>query len=337
MMLKGLYMLGNKPFETIYPPFIRSQIEELVEMNPLNQTLDSIRSNPSLLEQADVIFSGWGGVKMDEMFLEAAPRLKAVFYGAGSVKPIVTDAFWERNIAITSSYAANAVPVAEYALSQILFALKGGWQFARLMKETGGYPQSRNDIFDEIAGGYGSCVGIVSLGMIGRRVCELLSAFDVNIIVYDPFVSREEAAKLNVVLCSLDELFRKADVVSLHAPFLKETEGMITGKHFASMKKWASFINTSRGAIVRESEIIEVLRQRPDLQAVLDVTYPEPPETGSPLFELPNVTLTPHIAGAQTLGERARLGSYMVEELKRFVNGKPLKWQITREKVNILA
>lgn len=336
-MLKGLYVLDTKAFEGIYPPSVRSQIESRVEMHPLNLTRETIRDNYDLLEEADLIFSGWGGVAMDDVFLEHAPRLKAVFYGAGTVKSIVSDAFWERNIVITSGYAANAVPVAEYTLSQILFALKGGWQFARIIKEAGAYPRSVYSMFHEIPGGYGSTVGIISLGMIGRLVCQFLRSFDVNIIAYDPYVSREEAAGLSIELCPLDALFRRADVVSCHAPRLPQTEGMLTGRHFASMKKWATFINTARGAVVREPELIEVLRRRPDLQAVLDVTFPEPPEQGSPLYTLPNVVLTPHIAGSKTPGEKSRLGNCMVEELKRFLNGEPLRWQITKEKASIMA
>jgi phosphoglycerate dehydrogenase-like enzyme len=105
---------------------------------------------------------------------------------------------------------------------------------------------------------------------------------------------------------------------------------MITGAHIASMKQGATFINTARGAIVRENEMIEVLKQRPDLQAVLDVTYPEPPAAGSPLYTLPNVILTPHIAGSMD-AECRRMGRYMVEELRRYVAGKPLRWEVTRE------
>jgi len=171
---------------------------------------------------------------------------------------------------------------------------------------------------------------------VGRRVCELLSAYDLKLLAYDPFVAPTEAAKLNVELCSLEEVFGRADVVSLHAPWLTETEGMITGAHFATMKPGASFINTSRGAIVREGEMIEVLRARPDLFAVLDVTYPEPPVPDSPLYTLPNVILTPHIAGSMD-GECRRMGRYMVEELRRYVKGEPLRWSISRERAAVLA
>jgi len=149
-------------------------------------------------------------------------------------------------------------------------------------------------------------------------------------------VTDEIAKDLNVQLCSLETLFEQCDVVSLHTPWLKETEGMITGKHIASMKPGATFINTSRGAIVNEPEMINVLKERPDLFAVLDVTYPEPPQPGSDLYTLPNVILTPHIAGSMN-GECRRMGRYMVEELQRYLSGQPLQWQITKERAAIMA
>ena len=172
--------------------------------------------------------------------------------------------------------------------------------------------------------------------MIGRQVCERLRAHDVRVLAYDPFATAAQAAALNVELCSLAEVFQRADVVTLHTPWLKETEGLITGAHFAAMKPGATFINTARGAVVRETELIEVLTRRPDLQAVLDVTYPEPPGPESPLYTLPNVVLTPHIAGSMNT-ECRRMGQYMVDELGRYRAGQPLKWQITKELAAKLA
>jgi len=158
----------------------------------------------------------------------------------------------------------------------------------------------------------------------------------VKVLVYDPFATEVDAGKLNVELTSLEDLFARSDVVSLHTPWLKETEGMITGKLLSSMKCRASFINTSRGAVVNESEMIEVLASRPDMQAVLDVTWPEPPAADSPLYTLPNVALTPHIAGSQDL-ECRRMGRYMVQELRQFLNNGMLSWEISEEKSASLA
>jgi phosphoglycerate dehydrogenase-like enzyme len=252
-----------------------------------------------------------------------------VFYGAGSIRGFATDAAWDRGILITSAYAANAIPTAEFALSQILFSLKRGWFHALAIKRDGRYPEK-----EPVAGAYESVVGLISLGMIGSYVAKLLQAFEVNVLTYTS--SEEKAIKLGAERCALDEVFRRSDVVSLHTPWIEETEGMITGEHFAMMKPNATFINTARGAVVREDEMIETLRQRPDLFAVLDVTYPEPPRPGSPLYTLPNVVLTPHIAGSLD-NECRRMGRYAVNELKRYVNGEPPLWGISREQAARLA
>jgi phosphoglycerate dehydrogenase-like enzyme len=156
----------------------------------------------------------------------------------------------------------------------------------------------------------------------------LLRSFDLPVLAYDPYLTAREEAELEVQAVPLDELFRRSDVVSLHTPLLAETEGMITGAHLAAMKHGATFINTARGSIVRQDELIEVARRRPDLPFVLDVVEPEPPLPDSPLYSLENVLLTPHIAGSVG-AECRRLGRYMVEELERYLAGKPLRWVVT--------
>lgn len=332
--LKGLFILNPKSFAQIYSAMELNDIQKHVEIYAPPQTAQSIRENLGLLEQADVIFSGWGGPLLDEDFLAAAPRLKAFFYGAGTIRALVTDAFWRSGILITSAAAANAVPVAEFTLAQIILSLRLAWRAALDIKREGRYS---TEIKQRIPGVYRTTVGLISLGLIGRMVAEHLRILDVHVIAYDPFVQPETAAQLNLELCAtLDEVFQRAEVVSLHTPWLKETEGMITGAHFRQMKPNATFINTARGAVVREAEMIEVLQQRPDLTALLDVTYPEPPAEASPLLTLPNIVLTPHLAGS-TNQECERMGRYMVEELERFVKGEPLRYGITREQFQRMA
>jgi phosphoglycerate dehydrogenase-like enzyme len=330
-MFNGLYVLGEGNFEKIYGSEEQYDIEKMVNIFAPLQTAETVKENPNILKDADIIFSGWGAPILDDEFLKNAPKLKVVFYGSGSIKAFMTEAFWKRNIIISSAYAANAVPVAEYTLSQILFCLKRGWHYAMQIKQLGKYPPR-----EFVPGAFKTTVGIVSLGMIGRIVCKLLLPFDIKVIAYDPFIDKNTAIDLNVELCSLDEVFREADVVSLHTPWLKETENMITGKHFEAMKPYSSFINTSRGAVVNEEEMIDVFRRRMDICAVLDVTYPEPPIEGSELYKLSNIILTPHIAGAMD-NECRRMGRYMVEELERYIEGNPLKWSITREKAILMA
>jgi phosphoglycerate dehydrogenase-like enzyme len=161
-MVKGIYLMSENTYKVIYPAHIRSEIEALIGEHVPHLTEESIPDNLSLLQEADIIFSGWGGVTMDENFLKSTPKLKAVFYGSGSIKGIVSEAFWERNIRITSSYAANGIAVADFTLAQILFALKGGWHLARMMKEERAFPQNRN-MLDEMSGIYDSTVGLYLL------------------------------------------------------------------------------------------------------------------------------------------------------------------------------
>ncbi|NGP44762.1 hydroxyacid dehydrogenase [Bacillaceae bacterium SIJ1] len=325
--MKGLYVMNQTSFPNVYPQAVRDKIEAKVKMIAPPLSAEGLLNRPELLREVDVLFSGWGAPVLDRTLLDAAPQLKAFFYAAGSVKRIVTDAVWDRGLIMSSAYAANAVPVAEYALSQILFSLKRGWRFATMIKEEQRFPKKSSI---EIPGAYGSTVGIISLSTIGRNVCRLLEPFDVNIVVYDPTVSKDDALALGVELVSLAEVFKRADVVSCHAPLLEATIGLLQREHFSSMKPNATFINTSRGKIVRQEDMLEVLHERHDLTAVLDVTDPEPPEPGAAIFSMPNVIITPHIAGSEAR-ECGRMGEYMLDELKRFQNNEPLYWQVTKE------
>ena len=331
-MLKGLYIVDRQVCDLVYPGDIRAQIEKEVEIIAPPMTKDETDNYPDEIRKCEVVFSGWGCPKLDKKMLDKMPKLKAVFYGAGSIKAVVSEEFWARDILIVSAYGANAVPVAEYTLSQILFCLKDGHRYAASYKKRRGKRERHY-----VQGCYKSSVGIISLGRIGRLVCEHLRHFDMNVMAYDPFVKDSVFEELGAErLDTLEEIFKRSDVISLHTPWLPETEGMITGRHFEMMKENAVFINTSRGAVVKENEITEVLLKRRDLFAVLDVTFPEPPDKNSPLFKMDNVLLTPHIAGSM-YNECERMAQYMADELCRWVKGEELKYSISKEKSAFLA
>ena len=331
---KGLYLLGEGAFARIYGPDTRREIEAQVEMVAPLQTAEMIAQDPSALADVTLIFSGWGMARVDETFLDAAPNLEAIFYAAGTVHYFVTDALWQRGVRLTSGYGANAEFVAPYTLAQIILSLKRVWHFSNKLRREERYDPDRKE---PLAGLHTGVVGLISLGQVGRRVAALLQqTLSVRVLAYDPYLTPETAAALGVEPVGLDELFRSCDVVSLHTPWLPQTVGMIRGAHLASMKANATFINTARGAVVNEPEMIAVLQQRPDLYALLDVAYPEPPVAGSPLYSLPNVLLTPHIAGAHNT-ECLRMGRLMAAELSRYLVDERLEYEITQEALPLLA
>ncbi|MGC4030147.1 MAG: hydroxyacid dehydrogenase [Tepidisphaeraceae bacterium] len=325
--LCGLVILDEKSQRMIYGPDELREIGGLVNLLAEPMTRVQAASKPELLRDADVLFSGWGGPTLSRAFLSTAPKLRAVFYGAGSLASIVTDAAWERGLTITSALHANAVPVAEYTLATILFSLKHGWRHTAHVRTHHNFADR-----DTAPGCYRTTVGLVGLGTIGRLVLKLLRHFDLNVIVYDPFLTAREAATLGVQAVTLDDVFARANVVSLHAPALAETAGMVTGERLARLGMGATFINTARAELVVQDELIEVARRRPDLQFVLDVVSPEPPEPTSPLYGLSNVVLTPHLAGS--VGQECRrMGRFMVEELRRYLAGEPLSGAVRAETI----
>jgi phosphoglycerate dehydrogenase-like enzyme len=329
---KAIFVLDAPSLDVVYGAEEQRDLSRLVDFCGAPQTRESIQGNLPILAEAEIMLTSWGAPRLDHAFLEAAPKLRAVFHAAGSIRSFITPASWQRGIVVTCAANCNADPVADYTLAAILLGLRSFWRFAAGTRQGLGW----GDHTRAIAGGYQSTVGLVSCGVIARKVLSRLASHDVKCIVYDPFVSEEDAAALGVELCSLEEVFSRADVVSLHTPELPGTRGMITGKLLGSMKPNATFINTARGAVVREAEMIETLWRRPDLQAVLDVCDPEPPAPDSPLLHLPNVVLTPHIAGSMGM-ECRRLGRCMVEEVRRYLAGEPLHWQVTEAEAARLA
>ena len=286
---------------------------------------------PERFRDTEVIFSTWGMPVFTEEEIRANfPSLQAVFYGAGTVQSFARP-FLNCGVKVFSAWAANAVPVAEYTVAQILLATKG---FFHTMRYTDRAAAKKE--VERFPGNYNVKVGIIGAGMIGRLVISKLKDYQLEVLVFDPFLPEEKAEALGVTKVSLERLFRECQVVSNHLANNEQTKGMLKGAHFDAMLPYATFLNTGRGAQVVEAELIHTLQSRPDLMAILDVTFPEPPEAGSPLYTLPNCILTPHIAGS--LGnEVQRMGAYMVAEYENFTQGKPCQYEVTLEMLKTMA
>lgn len=284
------------------------------------------------LKDIEVIFSTWGMPKLTTEQLKCLPNLKAVFYAAGTVKGFA-DILLENDIIIVSAWAANAIPVAELASSEILLGLKGFFRNIRDSKN----PQIRLNKSCFVGSGiYGEKVAIIGCGQVGRQVIKFLKNHTVELLLCDPYLSHEEAEKLGGRKVTLEEAFREAMVISNHMPNLPETQKLINRDLLQSMRKNAVFINTGRGASVDETALCEILAERDDLSAVLDVTSPEPPQENSPLYTLPNVYMTSHIAGAVN-DETQRMADLLFEEYQLWEKGEKLHYQITKEMLATMA
>lgn len=287
-----------------------------------------------LLGEAEILVTGWGCPMITPEVLRAAPKLALIAHAAGTVKYTVDPAAYVAGIRVTHSAEANAVPVAEFTLASILFSAKHIFTLRDLYRAD---PSRRSSyaLGDSEIGNFRRTVGIVGASRIGRRVIELLRNFDYSVLLYDPFVQPGDPDLAGVELVELDALMARSDVVSIHAPSLPSTRGMIGARQLKLMQDGASFINTARGALIDEAALVAEL-QTGRIFGVIDVTEPEIPPLDSPLFTLPNVFLTPHVAGA--IGtERLRLGLMAVEEIERFIAGKPMLYEVQPELLERLA
>lgn len=332
-LCKGLFILADDSYELIYGEPERRQINEYANIYASQLNTKRLLDDLSVLEDAEVIFSGWGCPAITDEILDAAPNLKAIFYAAGSVKMLANKGeLFDRGIKLTSSVLANSIPVAEFCLSQIIFSLKLGWHHSlEIMRKKAWMPYDKRYA---VPGCYDSTVGIISLGAISRKLIELLRPFDINIMLSSRYLTEQEASQMGVQLASADQIFRQADVVSLHSPSYQK--GIITGEHFKMMKPYSTFINTARGICVREDEMIDVLSNRPDIMALLDVTNPEPPVAGSKLFELPNVVTFPHIAGSMN-AECRRMAQYAIDDFYHYLRDEPLMYEVSKRQWEYMA
>jgi len=277
------------------------------------------------LGEVECLVSTWGMPRVDAAFLAAAPRLRGIFYAAGSVKGFCTPALWARGIVVSSAAPANAVPVAEYTVAVIVLWQKHFW---RLMGRDHAAPRTA-------PGNYRRTVGLIGASLVGRETLRLLASYDMDALLSDPFVSAEEAAQLGATKVELPALMAAADVVSLHAPNLPHLRHLINADLLARMKDGALFLNTARGALVDEAALLAELRTG-RISAVLDVTDPEPPAPDSPFWTLPNVIYTPHIAGSMA-EECHRMADFALDECARYLAGEPLKNAIRAEELVKLA
>ncbi|MFI9168239.1 hydroxyacid dehydrogenase [Streptomyces lincolnensis] len=317
---RAVFAMDPVHLPLLFPPPLMTRLTRAADLDPALVVRDfTDPAAADALTRAEVLITGWGCPRLDAGVLAAAPGLRAVLHAAGSVRSLVGDALWERGITVSSAVTGNALPVAEYTLAMILLAGKDTFTHRERFRTTHGYPTTHAETAH--TGNLGRRVGVIGASRVGRRLLELLRPFDFSVLLHDPYVSPAEATALGAELLPLEDLLRHSDIVTLHAPDIPETYRMLDGDRLALVPDGGVLINTSRGALIDPDALTDELVSG-RLHAILDVTEPEPLPAGSPLYRLPNVFLTPHIAGS--LGnELERLGRIVVEEVERLAAGLP--------------
>lgn len=329
---KGRWAVGERPVAVlamrddlvgqIFPDPVLARLADLVDCDPAAILTDPGAPPPDLTA-AQILLTGWESPQLDTAVLTAAPRLRLVVHAAGSVKQLTTPELFAAGVTVSSAVAVNARPVAEFTVASIVLASRRVFRYAadyRTGISRHGYPVG------EDTGLFGLTVGVVGASQIGRLVLQLLAGYGVELLVYDPFLTPDQAAELGATAVELDTLCRRSDVVTVHAPELPETYRMLDERRLALLRDGAVVINTARGALV-DTEALATHCATGRLDAVLDVTDPEPLPVGHPLLELPNVLVTPHLAGTRGR-ELRRFGEFVVSEVHRWLAGEPLQGRV---------
>jgi phosphoglycerate dehydrogenase-like enzyme len=272
--------------------------------------------------EAEVIISTWGAVPYTARILKRCPCLQLILYAAGTFKAYITPELRKRNVTICTAVHLNAIPTAEFTLGIILSSLKNVYRYHTDFLKSGRRAWKRNPkLFD--GGYYGTKIGLLGYGQITRHLLGLLKSFEMDVYVESSYASEEELERHGARRQSLEWIMSNCDIVSIHKADIPKNRNLINRDNLELMKKGSRLINTARGRIINEADLVEKL-EKGDITAYLDVTHPEPPEAGHPFYSLPNCILTPHVAGS--IGsEVQRMGDFCVRELRNWMQGEPLE------------
>lgn len=335
MKARLMYGAPALRFDKIFSEATRARIAELCEV--IETPVPEAANKEFVLKyigDAEILITSWGTAEVDAEIVAAAQNLKLVAHAAGTIKPVMSEAAWKKGIRVTGSAQAIATGVAEFCLGLMLTAPKRVHWLAGRVKQ--GHWRETTDVFGPAFEIFRQNVGIIGASFVGKYLIGLLKPFGCNILLYDPYCSAEQAQELGAAkVDTLEELFSQCRCVSLNAPATDETAGMIRGSHFALLPRGAVFINTARGSIVNQHEMVEELRKGQFI-ACLDVTDPEPPAIDHELRRLPNVLLTPHEAGC-VCENLMRIGEFVADEIAAYLAGEPLKGEVTHGQLATIA
>ena len=334
--MKAIYITSGKTeaIHKAYDKNVRTKLTSHCGEIMLIREQAELAKLAAKLTNVEYIFSTWGMLTLSEAEIKQYfPALKALFYAAGSVQAFARP-FQNCGVRVFSAWAANAVPVAEFTVAQIILACKGFFHSTRIYK-SGDFHCARA-FADEMTGNYAVRVGIIGAGAVGSLVAELLKTYEHEVCIFDPFITDDKIQQLGATQATLPDLFQKCPVISNHLADNKQTKKMLDYGLFSQMQKRAVFINTGRGGQIDDDGLIRALKEEPTRLALLDVSEPEPLPEGHPFFDMDNVILSPHIAGSMG-NEIARMGLYMYEEFMAFSNNAPTRFEVTARMLDTMA
>lgn len=332
-----LYVPNEKHTELVFRKDLFERFLRLFDVvyEERGLSLDTILEEAS---KAEGIVTGWGCPPLEKEFFEKAWKLRIIAHSAGSIKPILSKEVVQRyilprSVCVFTARHAIALNVAEATIGYMIMASRRLLDHILAFRERGLW----RDASIPSNGQYlrGSIVGIVGASAVGRELIRLLKPFDVTILVSDPYLTDWEAGSLGVCKVSLEELFSRSDIVSIHAPLTPETRRMIGKELLRRMKDGAILINTARGGLLDEEALIQECSSG-RIFAFLDVTDPEPPSKDSPLRKVRNIIVTPHIAGAGYYGY-FKIGESTLKALEDFFCERPVEGKIDLSQYDTMA
>ena len=303
---------------------------DIIWLDTENVTEEMLKEN---IKDCDVYVTCWGSPPLTPQLLEYAPKLKLLTHLGSTVAPVVCSEVCERGVKVISGFDYYSKSTAEGAVAYILaFLRKIPFYSTRLKKDK--IWCEEEDYTDSVI--YKK-IGIVGFGGVGRYVAKMLSNFDVRLCAYDiEEISEQDKKEFGIKQCGIEELFSTCDIISLHLPYNDGTYHLIDAALLSKIKRGALLVNTARGAIIDEAELIKHL-QKGEFNAVLDVYEKEPIDMDNPLLDLDNVLLLPH-QGGPTVNLRAVITNKLMRESADFINNNiPLKNEISAQKIKNMS
>ena len=333
----------------VFAPPVLERLETRfdVDRNDRDADLDATELS-ARIGGCDGLVTGWGttdpralrphgAMPLTPAIMEAADRLKIIAHAAGSVRQMLA-AVWHgyiapRGICVFTATVEIGYNVAETALGLMIMSSKRLLDYALYVRQSAGWRAAGIPVDEQHL--FGATVGIVGASDVGREVLRLLRPFDVHVLLYDPYLDAGVARALDVEQVELDELFARADIVTLHAPSIPETEHMVGAAQLRRLRDGALLVNTARGSLIDQEALIREAGSG-RIRVALDVTTPEPLPGDSPLRSMPNVIITPHLAGQGRYGHN-RIGAATLRALEDFFAGRPVTGAIDHARWERLA